>query len=1076
MNSASTATATTYPETLDKKENNLYHLVATGDCRGWHRVVEGKDLLRKYKVDPRTRNQDGKTPLMMIRQDSDPRYRLIEESVKNFSHENSEAKRRDVNRKNEEDPNQVLKKYQKAKDTKQFIMQSVEQIPDTSVHCPTEIERIREKITLAIRDLPVDIESENKTKESQCSEMEDTKEIDQNTASCSHGTISHQEFDADVCDETFDRLTWEVQCTYDVLRKLKDKKLPRDMKRKIVRIIRELANGYMPGSRAKRLDGIAKHSDILLFEAKLDKSARIIWERAIAFSSRCTDSNDTNENNGIYTEVIRIWDIVFDHDTVPRKIKSIVRSYDRGANCYIRKNLKGISVSDSSPSIINDQKSVPKLYVAKEDHRQRATEYSTSIDSPCTSDESTKMFFPPGSPEETEYQTLKFYAFSNAVVNAMLDNQNSSNFDFPFCVSKLEHSVISLAPKQTASILLLGRSGTGKTTCCLYRLWNNYKKYWLVNTVSEPSIPNVANFLSQNADGIHNNSGNRGKCRNEMAMFEEGSCFSSRSCLSGQSEPPRNMGKGASQKPSCWDDSNVDLPSGVKEQTLEHLHQAFITKNKVLCTEVQKSFAMISQAYFSTKRDVNHQQYSPAYKFDQLEERAWPLFICSRDWLSMLDGSLPGKPFFRRNKDGKLKRNVRGWAGEDNNLHEIPVDYSAHKCNDEVESNPAAVDNEHSERLARGKLDHRREVTYQVFKNELWRKIIKKRNVDYHPSLVWTEIISFVKGSVEALHNDCGYVTLEEYQTIGSKRAPSFTADRTTIYELFLAYQHIIRSQEMFDEADVVHNIYHRLQYHVPTWSIHEIYVDETQDFTQAELSLIIRSCRNPNRLFFTGDTAQSVMRGIAFRFSDLRSLFYYMRESLESKGQEADVVVPDRVYELTHNYRSHAGILNLASSVTDLLSHFFPESFDQMARDQGLFDGPKPVLLESCSFSDLAGILRGHKRETSPIEFGAHQVILVASEEVRNSLPEELRLARALVMTIYEAKGLEFDDVLIYNFFKDSQVCLLTFHCLCPEGLSSKNSYSLFGIKHAFQRFRLSSRAPAVNRTAEFRAYSMDF
>jgi ATP-dependent exoDNAse (exonuclease V) beta subunit len=103
------------------------------------------------------------------------------------------------------------------------------------------------------------------------------------------------------------------------------------------------------------------------------------------------------------------------------------------------------------------------------------------------------------------------------------------------------------------------------------------------------------------------------------------------------------------------------------------------------------------------------------------------------------------------------------------------------------------------------------------------------------------------------------------------------------------------------------------------------------------------------------------------------------------------------------------------------LLSHFFPESFDKLARDQGLFEGPKPVLLESCSFSDLAVILRGHKRKTSPIEFGAHQVILVVSDEVRDSLPEELSLA--LVMTIYEAKGLEFDDVLIYNFFKDSQV-----------------------------------------------------
>lgn len=40
-----------------------------------------------------------------------------------------------------------------------------------------------------------------------------------------------------------------------------------------------------------------------------------------------------------------------------------------------------------------------------------------------------------------------------------------------------------------------------------------------------------------------------------------------------------------------------------------------------------------------------------------------------------------------------------------------------------------------------------------------------------------------------------------------------------------------------------------------------------------------------------------------------------------------------------------------------------------------------------------------------------------------KEKIPEELGLA--LVLTVYEAKGLEFDDVLLYNFFTDSEVCL---------------------------------------------------
>jgi hypothetical protein len=47
--------------------------------------------------------------------------------------------------------------------------------------------------------------------------------------------------------------------------------------------------------------------------------------------------------------------------------------------------------------------------------------------------------------------------------------------------------------------------------------------------------------------------------------------------------------------------------------------------------------------------------------------------------------------------------------------------------------------------------------------------------------------------------------------------------------------------------------------------------------------------------------------------------------------------------------------------------------------------------------------------------------VILVANEKAKEKIPEELGLA--LVLTVYEAKGLEFDDVLLYNFFTDSEV-----------------------------------------------------
>ncbi len=50
---------------------------------------------------------------------------------------------------------------------------------------------------------------------------------------------------------------------------------------------------------------------------------------------------------------------------------------------------------------------------------------------------------------------------------------------------------------------------------------------------------------------------------------------------------------------------------------------------------------------------------------------------------------------------------------------------------------------------------------------------------------------------------------------------------------------------------------------------------------------------------------------------------------------------------------------------------------------------------------ADLVLMLEGAKRETSRIEFGAHQVVIVRSEEAKSSLPDEFGVDRDWVMTV---------------------------------------------------------------------------
>lgn len=241
---------------------------------------------------------------------------------------------------------------------------------------------------------------------------------------------------------------------------------------------------------------------------------------------------------------------------------------------------------------------------------------------------------------------------------------------------------------------------------------------------------------------------------------------------------------------------------------------------------------------------------------------------------------------------------------------------------------------------------------------------------------------------------------------------------RREIYSLFCSYEKLKRDLAYYDECDLVYNIAGRISLMTAgtcslmdtddsrLLSIDSLFVDEVQDFTQAELYIMAKLCRDPNNMFLAGDTAQSIAGnvqrvvihnsrdgirfGVDFRFTDVHQIFYNHFGGIEPQ-----------LLQLTHNYRSHAGVLCLATCVVELLYYFFSNSLDKLPPDLGLFDGPKPVIMEVSSTEELVLMLNGAKRETSRIEFGAHQVVIVRSEEAKKNLPDEFGVDKDWVMTV---------------------------------------------------------------------------
>ena len=768
-------------------------------------------------------------------------------------------------------------------------------------------------------------------------------------------------------DFEFNELPWEVECTENTLKFLKSE---HPLKYKVVEQIHRIARGEFHKKLCKKVG-----SSVKLYEAKVTKDVRILWEVAVQFSPRCTGQGNSKH---IFSEVIRVWSVVLDHDDINHNIRMIEKSHAGGQDAAIKIALHS---SKQEECKTHSRKRLPRFFTAGE--------------------EGTLSYVPCARLRSTEHNLITFYSLSSATVKCVLTGEHIRR-DFPFKVWHEEHDIINQPYGKTA-IVLIGRSGTGKTTCCLYRLWNQFHSYWICNRVESPVLT-------------------RGLMVSTSAHPET-------------VEKSANTGASSIANPSPLDPcelQNSICTSSISQShpNLEHLHQVFVTKNPILCAQIKKRFYDLAAGSECCKLHVPFEDYCIPTCLKDVEDLAYPLFITAHQFYVILDNSLgDDKTFFPRLEDGTL--NVRISSSDyDQGNEESLLDLDDSDTEDDLSferHDEHTVDQTKLQSSAKKSLT---EISSLYFVQHIWPEIRKKSSSPdakkLDPLLVWMEIKSTIKGSVQAMKNDKGYLSLEEYEEVGKKMAPHFVGKRADIYELFEYYQEYIKQQRynsLFDECDLLHCLHRRLSTLEDLgWSIHHFYIDEVQDFTQAELALFVRTCRDPNGLFLTGDSAQSIMRGIAFRFSDVRTIFYEMQKLTRNRGDVTQVRTPN-IAQLTINFRSHTGILNLASSVIDLLKYYFPSSFDHLPCDQGMFVGPMPVLLYTCVASDLALLLRGNKRGKSQIEFGAHQAIIVQSEAAKSQIPEELQ--GAIVLTVFESKGLEFDDVLLYNVFHDSVVSM---------------------------------------------------
>ncbi|KAG9016354.1 hypothetical protein FRB90_003159 [Tulasnella sp. 427] len=475
------------------------------------------------------------------------------------------------------------------------------------------------------------------------------------------------------------------------------------------------------------------------------------------------------------------------------------------------------------------------------------------------------------------------------------------------------------------------------------------------------------------------------------------------------------LGRSGTGKTTCMVFRMIGLDVAAKKSG-QILRQVFVTQSRTLARKVRLYCAQLMQtetdiiqptgpkasqglSLLDIDENAEEEGVLPA-KFSELEERHFPLFVTYDQLCKLLEA--------------------------DFNMEFVPSPLPTSKTT-RTRSKKAST--------ARQPL-----ISFHYFDSKIWPHMDHRLKRGLHSALVYSEFMGIIKGSEASLNKSRHHLDQTDYESQNNRSLSGDSTERSRVYTLFEAY-HKLRPTASYDIADRVHILAAALRDRgVPGKPIDFLYVDEAQDNLIIDAALLRNLCPNPHGLFFAGDTAQTISVGSAFRFSELKAFLYRLeREDAHVKRGGRPPVDP-HFFQLSTNYRSHSGIVNAAAYVVRLLDSYFQYSIDSLAPEVAHVDVTthKPLFFSGMrNQADFLRLITNSK--SGKVELGAQQgelaarklasqivclwtspVIIVRDEKAVSDLKETIGRV-GVVLTLYESKGMEFNDVLLYNFFTDS-------------------------------------------------------
>ena len=238
----------------------------------------------------------------------------------------------------------------------------------------------------------------------------------------------------------------------------------------------------------------------------------------------------------------------------------------------------------------------------------------------------------------------------------------------------------------------------------------------------------------------------------------------------------------------------------------------------------------------------------------------------------------------------------------------------------------------------------------------------------------------------------------ESYLSLGVKQSIFLEEDRERVYDLFEKYRAWLAESGLYDQ-NLVAQAWKELAR--PRYDF--VVVDEVQDLTMAQLSLVLRTLKKPGQFMLCGDSNQIVHPNF-FAWSRVKTLFW--ADATLAGRQELKVLQAN-----FRNGQEPTRVANTLLKIKQLRFGSVDRESNFLVRSVSLEQGRVVLVPDRDTF---------RKELDEKTRASAQVAVLVLRDEDKAEARRHFRTP--LVFSVHEAKGLEYDRIIIYRFVSDQR------------------------------------------------------